>query len=464
MGYNGTDYFSPEMAYEVHDPSELLRYLAKANVLLAQHGAAPLSIAALQPGANQLRCLIDIFHLNGISVVFDIVYNHAGGDFGDQSLYFFDRQSPVTNNNSLYFTDQGWAGGLVFAYWNPGVRQFLIDNAKFLYSEFHIDGLRYDEVSVIDSHGGWFFCQDITSTLRFLKPEAIQIAEYWNPDKWKAVVAGPAGMGFDAALGDGLRDSVRAAVQQATYGQSVPLSWNDVANALYPPYGFPDAWRVVQCIENQDIVYADRPPSDWKPRVAALADPADHRSWYARSRSRVATGLIFTAPGIPMFFMGEEILEDKDWSDNVGPDASKLIWWDGLTQDPNMADFLQFCQGLIRVRKDHPSFSGPDLRVFHNYGNRVLAFHRWLDGSGDDVIVIANLNEFNLYNYSIGLPWPGAWKEAFNSDYFDRFPNPNVSGNGGGVAATGGARDGFGYSASMVLPANGLLILAPELG
>jgi 1,4-alpha-glucan branching enzyme len=462
MGYNGTDYFAPEMAYEVFDPNELLRYLTKANTLLAQHGAAPLSMADLLPGMNQLKCLVDIFHLNGISVIFDIVYNHAGGDFGDQSLYFFDRQMPVTNNNSLYFTDQGWAGGLVFAYWNPGVRQLLIDDARFLYSEYHVDGLRYDEVSVIDNHGGWFFCQDITSTLRFIKPEAIQIAEYWNPDKWKAVAASPVGMGFDAALGDGLRDSLRAVIQQATYGQSVPLSWNDVAGALYPPYGFPDAWRIVQCIENQDIVYADRPPADWKPRVAALADPSDHRSWYARSRSRVATGVILTAPGIPMLFMGEEILEDKDWSDNPGADASKLIWWDGLTQDSNMSDFLQFCRGMIAVRKRYPALSGPNVRVFHNYGNRVLGFHRWMEGSGNDVIVVANLNEFNLYNYAIGLPWPGTWREVFNSDYFDRFPNPNVAGNGGSVDASGGAQDGFGCSTSLVLPANGLLILARE--
>jgi 1,4-alpha-glucan branching enzyme len=217
----------------------------------------------------------------------------------------------------------------------------------------------------------------------------------------------------------------------------------------------------VQFVENQDTVYADRPPADWKPRVAALADPADHRSWYARSRSRVATGIVFTAPGIPMLFMGEEILEDKDWSDNPGPDSSKLIWWDGLTHDPSMSDFLQFCRSLVGVRKNQPSLSGPNVRVFHNYGNRVLGFHRWLEGSGNDVIVIANLNEFNLYNYALGLPWPGAWREAFNSDYFDHFPNPNVTGNGGSIAATGGARDGFGYSTSLVLPANGLLVLVP---
>ena len=53
------------------------------------------------------------------------------------------------------------------------------------------------------------------------------------------------------------------------------------------------------------------------PRVPALADPSDPRSWYARSRSRVATTLLLTAPGIPMLFMGQEILEDKPWHDDI---------------------------------------------------------------------------------------------------------------------------------------------------
>jgi 1,4-alpha-glucan branching enzyme len=37
-------------------------------------------------------------------------------------MWFFDRVPTGDNNNSLYFTDQGWAGGLVFAYWNNDVK------------------------------------------------------------------------------------------------------------------------------------------------------------------------------------------------------------------------------------------------------------------------------------------------------------------------------------------------------
>jgi len=115
MGYNGVDLFSPEMAYTVLD-GDLVRYVGKANALLAAHGQAGLTADQLKSGPNQLKCLIDILHLNGMGVLFDLVYNHAGGGFDDFCLYFFDRQATGDNNRSLYFTDQGWVGGLVFAY------------------------------------------------------------------------------------------------------------------------------------------------------------------------------------------------------------------------------------------------------------------------------------------------------------------------------------------------------------
>ena len=118
---------------------------------------------------NQLKALIDLCHIHGLAVILDVVYNHAGGDFGDQSLYFFDRQPTAGGNqNSLYFTDRGHAGGLVFDFGKPEVRDFLIQNAKFFLDEYRVDGFRYDQVSVIDHDGaphGWRFCQDLTSTL-----------------------------------------------------------------------------------------------------------------------------------------------------------------------------------------------------------------------------------------------------------------------------------------------------------
>src|SRR5262249_2658498 len=142
---------------------------------------------------GQLKALVDVCHAYGLAVVFDVVYNHAGGDFGGgqdtaESLYFLDRADLGSNNDSLYFTDQGGAAGLVFAFYDvghfmPRVRRLLIDNAAFWLAEAHVDGLRYDEVTVIDGHGGWHFCQDLTDAVRSAKPQAPQIAEYWQADQ-----------------------------------------------------------------------------------------------------------------------------------------------------------------------------------------------------------------------------------------------------------------------------------------
>ena len=39
------------------------------------------------------------------------------------------------------------------------MRQFLIDNARSLIEEYHVDGFRYDQVTVIAESGGWFFAR-----------------------------------------------------------------------------------------------------------------------------------------------------------------------------------------------------------------------------------------------------------------------------------------------------------------
>lgn len=133
----------------------------------------------------------------------------------------------------------------MFAYWNDGVRQFLIDNARFFLEEYRTDGIRYDEVTVMHHHGGDRFCRDLAATLRYLKPAAIQIAEYWDWDRAFPVTSVPSGLGFDAALGYRLRDALRGALAEASTGAEAHVHLDRVAEALLPPPGFPAAWRVV---------------------------------------------------------------------------------------------------------------------------------------------------------------------------------------------------------------------------
>jgi 1,4-alpha-glucan branching enzyme len=372
-------------------------------------------------------------------------------------MWFLDRMPEGNPNDSLYFTDHGWAGGQVFAYWNNDVQQFLIDNAKVFYEEYHVDGFRYDEVSVMDRNGGWNTCQAITDTLRFEKRGAIQIAEYWPVNSWVTNTTSSGGAGFDATWHDGLRNAVRSAIGQSSAGTTAQVDMDSIAEAIQNP-GLQNRWRAVNCVENHDIVREGRDP-----RIPYLADATDARSWYARSRSRIATGLVLTSPGIPMLFMGEEFLEDKQWNDTPSP--NNQIWWAGVQgADKAMADFLRFTSELIALRHRLPALRGEGCNIIHVHNdNRALAFQRWVEGVGSDVVVVITMSEHSYYGYQVGFPGSGRWLEVFNSDVYDNWVNPNVAGNGGAVDASGPPLHGLPASAALTIPANGLLVFARSI-
>lgn len=454
MGYNGTDLFSPETQYGEVDAAKLASYVARTNEILAAAGQAPYAdVDVLRHCDDQLRALIDVCHVHGIAVLFDVVYNHAGGGFDENSIWFFDRQPLGDANNSLYFTDQGWAGGEVFAYWNADVRQYLVDNALSFCREYHVDGLRYDEVSVMDRFGGWATCQQITDAVRAENADLIQIAEYWPVNPWVVKPRAENGAGFDATWSDGFRKSVRGALTAAVAGPGGYVPMQAIADALMD-VSLEQRWRAVQALETHDIVYAGR-----EPRIARLADSDDVRSWHARSRSRVTLGLLLTAPGIPMLFMGQELLADNPWSDTPGIQTE--IPWTGLdSEDKITADFVRFTGELIALRRAHPALMGESVAIVHVHdNNRVLAFHRW-DGAGDEIMIVCNLSETPWHGYGIGFPVDGQWHEVFNSDVYDFWVNPAVVGNNGGITADGPALHGRPYSAAVTIPANGIVVFA----
>jgi 1,4-alpha-glucan branching enzyme len=468
MGYGGADLFSPDFPYIAVE--DLPAYLTAINALYAAKGQPPIALTDIQSGPSQLKLLVDLCHVYGIAVMLDVVYNHAGGfsidhQLDDTCLYYMDRRHDRGNNNdSLYFTDQDrGTGGLAFALWNDDVSQFLITNARYYLEEFHVDGFRYDEISTLISTGqgsGWEFCRALTSNLRGLRNRILQNAEFW-PGRFSDIPASslpvfaPAaagGMGFDVVQHDYLRSVLRDAVGAASGGAGAHISMGAIASALYPPT-FDHGWRAVTCIENHDLVLTGR-----QPRIPALADSSNRRSWYARSRSRVATAILLTAPGIPQLFMGQEFLEDKPW--DVGPDGPGPLFWDGLgAADSSMRDHLRFTRDVIHLRHDLPALRGDHVHAFYvSDDDRVLAYHRWREGSGDDVIVVVSFSETTFNNYEIGFPFAGRWAERFNSDAYDHWVNPWVAGNGGAVLAVDKPIHGFGASAAIVIPANSVVV------
>jgi len=129
-----------------------------------------------------------------------------------------------------------------------------------------------------------------------------------------------------------------------------------------------------------------------------------------------------------------------------------------------MRDHLRFTQDLMRLRWNQPALRSDNVSVFHaDNQNRVIAFHRWLEGIGKDVIVVATLAESTWYNYAIGFPSSGPWLEVLiaTSMTTGLIPWSRVMGRDFSI---GRSPARLRASANIVIPANGVVIFARDTG
>jgi 1,4-alpha-glucan branching enzyme len=168
-----------------------------------------------------------------------------------------------------------------------------------------------------------------------------------------------------------------------------------------------DAFQRVIYTESHDEV------ANGKARLPEQIAPDDAATWAAKKRSTLGAALVFTAPGVPMIFQGQEFLED-DWFHDRDP-----IDW---SKKDRFAGILRLYQDLIRLRRNRDGHSrglcGQNVQVHHvNHSDKVIAYHRWDQGGpADSVVVAANFSAQPLTDYQIGLPAGGNWVVRFNSD------------------------------------------------
>ena len=69
----------------------------------------------------------------------------------------------------------------------------------------------------------------------------------------------------------------------------------------------------------QRVVYTESHDevANGRARVPEEIDPGNATSYYAKKRSTLAAGVVFSTPGIPMIFQGQEFLEDEYFRDEV---------------------------------------------------------------------------------------------------------------------------------------------------
>jgi 1,4-alpha-glucan branching enzyme len=428
-------------------------------------GYNPADIFAVESeyaGPRGLVALIQAAHRLGIAVIIDVVYNHLGPD--DLDTWQFDGWQQDGKGGIYFYSDwrsrTPWTDSGRPDYGRPEVRQYLRDNALFWLDAFRADGLRWDMTLYIrtvegneDDGGqslpdGWGLMQWVNSEINRRSPWKISIAEDLQDNPWLTADADDGGAGFDAQWAADFVHPVRRAVIASWDDQR---SMSAVRDAILGRYGASAFARVIYTESHDEV-------ANGKARVPFEISPEEAGGWLARKRSTLGAVLVFTAPGIPMLFQGQEFLEDE-WFRDTDP----LDWG----KKERFAGIFRMYQDLIRLRRNWDDRTrgliGHNVNVFHvNDTDKVIAFHRWdRGGPGDDVVVAMNFSNRSYDSYTIGLPREGRWRVRFNSDWTGYSPDFG-SHRGYDTEAHPGPRDGLACNGNIGIGRYSALVLTQE--
>jgi 1,4-alpha-glucan branching enzyme len=372
------------------------------------------SVEVAYGGPLAFKQFVKRAHQAGIAVILDVVYNHLGP--GDLDLWRFDGWYKNDRGGIYFYNDDRdntpW-GETRPDYGRGEVRQYILDNILMWLEEYHVDGLRFDCTEFIRTvHGsddqalpdGWSLLQWINRTIAQKFPGRIMIAEDLQNNPWMTKDVGAGGAGFGSQWDAMFVHPIRQAVITA---QDEQRSLAPIREAICYRYN-DDAFDRVIYSESHDEV------ANGRERVPQEINPSDPKGWYAQKRSTLAAAMVFTAPGIPMLFQGQEFLEGGWFRDTVPVD------WD---QCDEFHGIVRLYRDLCGLRRNRDGFTrglcGQFTQVYHqNDARKVIAFHRWDHGAGDDVVVVANFYHEAQDGYVIGFPAAGTWQLRLNSDWY----------------------------------------------
>ncbi|MFZ2359691.1 MAG: alpha-amylase family glycosyl hydrolase [Anaerolineae bacterium] len=378
--------------------------------------AHPFAIESTYGGPAGFQRFVKAAHQKGIAVLVDVVYNHFGPS--DLSLWQFDGWSE-NGMGGIYFY-QDWRANTPWGdtrpdYGRAEVRQYIRDNALMWLHEYRCDGLRFDATAYIrnakgtddpadDIAEGWVLLRWINEEIEGDQPWKITIAEDLRSNPIVTAGTAQGGLGFDAQWDAIFVHPVRAAIIGQEDGER---NVGAVANAIGHRYGESAFDRVIYTESHDEV-------ANGKSRVPTEIWPDNPGSVWAKKRSTLGAAVVFTSPGIPMIFQGQEFLEDGWFDDSQPLDWGKLERFSGI---------FHLYEALFKLRRNWGNntagLRGHEVNVYHvNLEQKALAYTRWDNGGpGDSVVVVLNFTAEPLSDYWIGLPAGGAWKVRFNSDW-----------------------------------------------
>jgi 1,4-alpha-glucan branching enzyme len=376
------------------------------------------SVTSRYGSIQDFKYFVNMLHDNGIGVILDWVPGHFCKD--EHGLYKFDGTPTYEYLDEKQSENKGWGAGN-FDLGKPEVRSFLISNAVFWIKEFHIDGLRVDAVAntlYLDydkGPGEWTpnenggnknikaveFYQQLNEMLFKKFPNLLMIAE--ESTAWplvsRPVYAG--GLGFNFKWNMGWMNDVLKYIKMSPEEKrcnhklvTFSIMYNYSENFILP-------------ISHDEVVHGKK----------SLIDKMWGDYWNKFAGYRVFITYMYTHPGKKLIFMGTEFAQFSEW------DNSKELEWELIDKFPMHNDILNFSKSINKfyidekalweLDYDEKGFTWIDA---NNAGQSILVFMRNSRQKEDTLIVLCNFTPKVYYDYNIGVPYPGEYKEVFNTD------------------------------------------------
>jgi 1,4-alpha-glucan branching enzyme len=425
---------------------------------------------------QDLMFLIDYLHQQGIGVILDWVPSHFPND--EHGLGFFDGTHLFEHADPQKGFHPDW-NSFIFNYGRLEVRSFLLSSALFWLDYFHADGLRVDAVAsmlyldysrqpgqwVPNQYGGNENLEAISFLRRFNQevyqnyPDVQTIAE--ESTAWPMVsrptYLGGLGFGLKWDMGwmhDTLQFLSRNPIHRRFHHGQITFR---MLYAFTENYVLPLSHDEV--VHGKGSLLAKMPGDDWQ-QFANL---------------RLLFGYMFGMPGKKLLFMGGELGQRNQWNHDGSLD------WHLLQYAPH-GGIQKWVTDLNRVHRDEPALHEQDCRPegfewidcndaesstlsFLRKGHSVFPVNPVAPvaknvttestgntgkGKEDLILVICNFTPVPRFQYQVGVPRAGHWRELLNSDAQDY--GGSGLGNLGGVEAEATSTHGRPFSLTITLP------------
>ena len=314
---------------------------------------------------RELKQLVKAFHMQGLGVVMDVVYNHTmltEDSYFNQLVpgYYYRQTSDGKFSNAT-------ACGNETASERPMMRKFMLESLKYWVNEYHIDGFRFDLMGVHDIET----MNIIAKELRKIKPGILLYGEGWTagqsplPDSKRALKKYGARLDDIAVFSDDLRDGLKGSVfvnDERGFVTGKP----DMEESI--KFGVAASCKHSQ-IDYSKINYSKVPYSKDPSGTVTYADCHDnHVLWdklaisvpgkseeQRKEMHKLALSIVLTSQGISFLHAGSEFLRTKKANENSynAGDSINAIDWNLKSKN---IDVYKYVKALIQLRKEHKAF------------------------------------------------------------------------------------------------------------